>query len=188
MVYGLGDRSWACVRFRDGGTVRVWHWGPRRLWDSAYAALRWWRNGCDDKCTARYGCPVGVLVCRMSNNELRLRSSPPPSRQRGGGGTHPPPRWHTMGRPLMRDPRHHDASTASCASVALGFPFLPGFRSSRAWASKRPGLTGASNTVGVTPARSCLRRIRPRPPGSLGRGGRSGAGEERRRPRRYREW
>ncbi|MCB5907641.1 methyltransferase domain-containing protein [Streptomyces pinistramenti] len=44
--YGLADRSWACCMFRDGGTARVWQHGPRRLWDEAEAAFRWWtENG-----------------------------------------------------------------------------------------------------------------------------------------------
>lgn len=42
--YGLTDRSWACVMFRDGGTARVWQSGPRRLWDEAEAAYRWWER------------------------------------------------------------------------------------------------------------------------------------------------
>lgn len=40
--YGLTDRSWACVQFRDGATARVWQSGPRRLWEEAEAAYRWW--------------------------------------------------------------------------------------------------------------------------------------------------
>jgi protein-L-isoaspartate O-methyltransferase len=40
--YGLADRSWACVMFRDGDTARVWQSGPRRLWDEAETAYRWW--------------------------------------------------------------------------------------------------------------------------------------------------
>lgn len=40
--YGLSDRSWACVMFRDGDTASVWQSGPRRLWDEATAAYRWW--------------------------------------------------------------------------------------------------------------------------------------------------
>ncbi|MGW3569852.1 methyltransferase domain-containing protein [Streptomyces sp. NPDC000941] len=43
--YGLTDRSWACVQFRDGATARVWQSGPRRLWDEAEAAYRWWQEG-----------------------------------------------------------------------------------------------------------------------------------------------
>ncbi|WP_289733955.1 methyltransferase domain-containing protein [Streptomyces macrolidinus] len=42
--YGLTDRSWACVMFRDGDTARVWQGGPRRLWEEAEAAHRWWEN------------------------------------------------------------------------------------------------------------------------------------------------
>ncbi|MFD7661710.1 protein-L-isoaspartate(D-aspartate) O-methyltransferase [Streptomyces sp. NPDC059788] len=40
--YGLRDRSWACVQFRDGGAARVWQYGVRRLWDEVEAAYRWW--------------------------------------------------------------------------------------------------------------------------------------------------
>ncbi|MEV6314071.1 methyltransferase domain-containing protein [Streptomyces sp. NPDC051776] len=41
--YGLSDRSWACVMFRDGEEeARVWQSGPRRLWDEVEAAYRWW--------------------------------------------------------------------------------------------------------------------------------------------------
>lgn len=55
--YGLGDRSWACVMFRDGDTARVWQSGPRRLWDEAYAALRWW-EGHDRPGFDRFGLTV----------------------------------------------------------------------------------------------------------------------------------
>ncbi|WP_328876259.1 methyltransferase domain-containing protein [Streptomyces sp. NBC_00287] len=42
--YGLSDRSWACVMFRDGQReAQVWQSGPRRLWDEVAAALAWWR-------------------------------------------------------------------------------------------------------------------------------------------------
>ncbi|MBC2902345.1 methyltransferase domain-containing protein [Streptomyces cupreus] len=42
--YGLGDRSWACVVFRDGqAEAQVWQSGPRRLWDEVTATLDWWR-------------------------------------------------------------------------------------------------------------------------------------------------
>ncbi|MGW5118183.1 methyltransferase domain-containing protein [Streptomyces noursei] len=41
-LYGLGDRSWACVQFREGRAARVWQHGDRRLWDEAEAAYRWW--------------------------------------------------------------------------------------------------------------------------------------------------
>ncbi|MET9530926.1 MULTISPECIES: methyltransferase domain-containing protein [unclassified Streptomyces] len=41
--YGLNDRSWACVMFRDGrAEARVWQSGPRRLWDEVETAYRWW--------------------------------------------------------------------------------------------------------------------------------------------------
>ncbi|MEU1821763.1 protein-L-isoaspartate(D-aspartate) O-methyltransferase [Streptomyces abikoensis] len=42
--YGLGDRSWACVMFRDGEETHVWQSGPRRLWDDVEAAFRWWQK------------------------------------------------------------------------------------------------------------------------------------------------
>ncbi|MFC5720324.1 methyltransferase domain-containing protein [Streptomyces gamaensis] len=42
--YGLSDRSWACVMFRDGDAARVWQSGPRRLWDETESALRWWED------------------------------------------------------------------------------------------------------------------------------------------------
>ncbi|MER5733116.1 methyltransferase domain-containing protein [Streptomyces sp. NPDC002138] len=40
--YGLGDRSWACVLFREGATATVWQSGSRRLWDEAASAYAWW--------------------------------------------------------------------------------------------------------------------------------------------------
>ncbi|MEU9112953.1 methyltransferase domain-containing protein [Streptomyces sp. NPDC048483] len=43
-LYGVDDRSWACVWFRDGDAARVWQSGPRRLWDEAEAAYRWWEE------------------------------------------------------------------------------------------------------------------------------------------------
>ncbi|MFJ9849094.1 protein-L-isoaspartate(D-aspartate) O-methyltransferase [Streptomyces sp. NPDC101150] len=43
-LYGMTDRSWACAWFRDGDTARVWQSGPRRLWDEAEAAYRWWEE------------------------------------------------------------------------------------------------------------------------------------------------
>ncbi|WP_019707303.1 protein-L-isoaspartate O-methyltransferase [Streptomyces xinghaiensis] len=43
--YGLSDRSWACVMFRDGESeAKVWQSGPRRLWDEVEAAYRWWAD------------------------------------------------------------------------------------------------------------------------------------------------
>jgi hypothetical protein len=43
--YGLADRSWAVVVFRDGhGTATVHQSGKRRLWDEVSAAFRWWRQ------------------------------------------------------------------------------------------------------------------------------------------------
>ncbi|MGW0824980.1 methyltransferase domain-containing protein [Streptomyces sp. NPDC002845] len=42
--YGLTDRSWACVMFRDGHEeADVWQSGARKLWDEVVAALDWWR-------------------------------------------------------------------------------------------------------------------------------------------------
>lgn len=42
-LYGLSDRSWAVVMFRDGEKEAcVWQSGPRRLWDEVEAAYRWW--------------------------------------------------------------------------------------------------------------------------------------------------
>ncbi|MFJ8603373.1 methyltransferase domain-containing protein [Streptomyces shenzhenensis] len=40
--YGLTDRSWACVMFRDGREAAVWQAGPRQLWDNVLEALGWW--------------------------------------------------------------------------------------------------------------------------------------------------
>lgn len=40
--YSLSDRSWACCQFRDDKAARVWQSGPRRLWDAAESAYRWW--------------------------------------------------------------------------------------------------------------------------------------------------
>lgn len=55
--YGLGDNSWACVMFRDGGAARVWQAGPRRLWDEVENAFRWWvRRGKPDH--TRFGLTV----------------------------------------------------------------------------------------------------------------------------------
>ncbi|MFF3499652.1 methyltransferase domain-containing protein [Streptomyces sp. NPDC003247] len=43
--YGLTDKSWACVMFRDGERhASVWQSGPRRLWDEATDAFRWWKD------------------------------------------------------------------------------------------------------------------------------------------------
>lgn len=43
--YGLTDRSWACVMWRDGeARAAVWQAGPRRLWDEVEAAYRWWED------------------------------------------------------------------------------------------------------------------------------------------------
>ncbi|MGR3932820.1 methyltransferase domain-containing protein [Streptomyces sp. BRA346] len=56
--YGLGDRSWACVVFReDAKTARVWQAGPRRLWDEVEGAYRWWlARGAPDH--TRFGLTV----------------------------------------------------------------------------------------------------------------------------------
>ncbi|PWG14682.1 protein-L-isoaspartate(D-aspartate) O-methyltransferase [Streptomyces sp. V2] len=43
-LYGLTDRSWACAVFHDGSPTRVWQAGPRRLWDEAESAYRWWNE------------------------------------------------------------------------------------------------------------------------------------------------
>nr|WP_051797797.1 methyltransferase domain-containing protein [Streptomyces sp. NRRL S-337] len=58
--YGLGgDRSWACVWFREGEAARVWQAGPRRLWDEVAAAHEWWvAQGRPDH--ARFGLTVAV--------------------------------------------------------------------------------------------------------------------------------
>lgn len=55
--YGLTDRSWACTLFRDQDAARVWQWGPRRLWDEAEAAYRWW-NGHGRPGFERFGLTV----------------------------------------------------------------------------------------------------------------------------------
>lgn len=43
-LYGLKDRSWACVMFHQDGETDVWQSGPRRLWDEVEGALRWWQE------------------------------------------------------------------------------------------------------------------------------------------------
>ncbi|MEU8826788.1 methyltransferase domain-containing protein [Streptomyces sp. NPDC048636] len=56
--YGRGDRSWACVMFRDGeAEARVWQSGPRRLWDEVAGAYRWW-VGHDRPTHTRFGLTV----------------------------------------------------------------------------------------------------------------------------------
>ncbi|MFI6770098.1 methyltransferase domain-containing protein [Streptomyces sp. NPDC050355] len=41
--YGLSDKSWAVVVFRDDREeAKVYQSGPRRLWDEVEAAYRWW--------------------------------------------------------------------------------------------------------------------------------------------------
>ncbi|WP_369171009.1 methyltransferase domain-containing protein [Streptomyces sp. R28] len=42
--YGLTDRSWACVLFRENDTASVWQSGPRRLWEEIETAYRWWED------------------------------------------------------------------------------------------------------------------------------------------------
>lgn len=57
--YGLTDRSWACVVFREGeAEARVWQAGERRLWDEVEAAYGWWvGHGRPDH--TRFGLTVG---------------------------------------------------------------------------------------------------------------------------------
>ncbi|MFE6778289.1 methyltransferase domain-containing protein [Streptomyces sp. NPDC057702] len=57
--YGLTDRSWACVLFRDGADTRVWQSGPRRLWDEVEAAYRWW-EGAGGPGYERFGLTVSA--------------------------------------------------------------------------------------------------------------------------------
>ncbi|WP_416973305.1 methyltransferase domain-containing protein [Streptomyces sp. 4F14] len=43
--YGLTDRSWACVMFKDGEPeAAVWQSGPRSLWEEVVESLRWWQE------------------------------------------------------------------------------------------------------------------------------------------------
>ncbi|WP_399552800.1 methyltransferase domain-containing protein [Streptomyces sp. WELS2] len=43
--YGLTDKSWACVMFRDGERhASVWQSGCRRLWDEVTDAYLWWKD------------------------------------------------------------------------------------------------------------------------------------------------
>ncbi|MFD5032492.1 hypothetical protein ACFWM0_19050 [Streptomyces sp. NPDC058405] len=56
--YGLSDRSWACVMFRDGESeAAVWQSGPRRLWDEVEDAYRWWVDRGEPEHT-RFGLTV----------------------------------------------------------------------------------------------------------------------------------
>ncbi|MFJ4622088.1 rRNA adenine N-6-methyltransferase family protein [Streptomyces sp. NPDC088812] len=56
--YGLTDRSWACVVFRDERPEAVVHQcGPRRLWDEVSLALRWWQDA-DEPGYERLGLTV----------------------------------------------------------------------------------------------------------------------------------
>ncbi|MFG3285761.1 methyltransferase domain-containing protein [Streptomyces sp. NPDC048111] len=79
--YGLSDRSWACVQFREARTSRVWQSGPRRLWDEVAAAHRWWeahgRPGFD-----RFGLSVdraGQRVWLDDPHHVLNRAPGPPS-------------------------------------------------------------------------------------------------------------
>ncbi len=58
--YGLTDRSWAVVVFRDGRTrAKVYQAGPRRLWDEVEGAYEWWdRHGRPGP--ERFGLTVGA--------------------------------------------------------------------------------------------------------------------------------
>lgn len=43
--YGLTDRSWAAVGWRnDETTTTVYQSGPRRLWQAVERALTWWEE------------------------------------------------------------------------------------------------------------------------------------------------
>lgn len=58
-LYGLSDRSWACVLFRDGHpTSTVYQGGPRRLWDETEAAHTWWTER-GEPGFERFGLTVG---------------------------------------------------------------------------------------------------------------------------------
>ncbi|WAP59052.1 methyltransferase domain-containing protein [Streptomyces sp. S465] len=63
--YGLTDRSWACVVFREGAAeARVRQAGERRLWDEAETAYRWWvEQGRPDH--TRFGLTVGPAGQRV---------------------------------------------------------------------------------------------------------------------------
>ncbi|MDN3058054.1 methyltransferase domain-containing protein [Streptomyces sp. SRF1] len=63
--YGLTDRSWACVVFREGvAEARVRQAGERRLWDEVEAAYRWWvGHGRPDH--TRFGLTVGPAGQRV---------------------------------------------------------------------------------------------------------------------------
>ncbi|MEU7043940.1 methyltransferase domain-containing protein [Streptomyces varsoviensis] len=58
--YGLTDRSWAVVVFRDGRErAKVYQSGARRLWDEVEDAFRWWeRHGRPGP--ERFGLTVGA--------------------------------------------------------------------------------------------------------------------------------
>ncbi|MEV7090498.1 methyltransferase domain-containing protein [Streptomyces sp. NPDC093085] len=56
--YGLTDKSWAVVVFRDDRKeARVYQSGPRRLWDEVETAHRWWVEHDRPDCT-RFGLTV----------------------------------------------------------------------------------------------------------------------------------
>ncbi|WP_307835414.1 methyltransferase domain-containing protein [Streptomyces adelaidensis] len=59
-LYGLSDRSWACVLFREGrSTATVHQGGPRRLWDETEAAHAWWKER-GEPGFERFGLTVGA--------------------------------------------------------------------------------------------------------------------------------
>ncbi|MEU1403722.1 methyltransferase domain-containing protein [Streptomyces sp. NPDC005728] len=69
--YGLKDRSWACVMFRDGRLeADVWQEGPRRLWDEVREALGWW-HGADQPDFERFG-----LTAAMDGSQRAWLDSP----------------------------------------------------------------------------------------------------------------
>ncbi|XMN06978.1 methyltransferase domain-containing protein [Streptomyces griseobrunneus] len=41
-LYGLNDRSWACVAFKEGAPAKVWQHGHRQLWAEVKVAYLWW--------------------------------------------------------------------------------------------------------------------------------------------------
>ncbi|MFJ1645429.1 methyltransferase domain-containing protein [Streptomyces sp. NPDC088258] len=58
--YGLTDRSWAVVVFRDGRSeARVHQSGPRRLWAEVETAYRWWEKHGKPEFT-RFGLTVAA--------------------------------------------------------------------------------------------------------------------------------
>jgi protein-L-isoaspartate O-methyltransferase len=58
--YGLTDRSWACVMFRDGhAEANVYQSGPRKLWEEVSTALHWWQAA-DEPGHERFGLTVSA--------------------------------------------------------------------------------------------------------------------------------